>query len=60
MFRNLVFYQIVRKMHDRKLPSVTQHNITTNILIGIDSPKKFDYFKNNKLNEKKNKKKIKK
>lgn len=50
MFRR-IYLQInkdnVRYLHDRKLPEVIFSNYKTNKLIGVNSPKKADYSKNN-------------
>lgn len=62
MIRKTIWKQIIRKLHDSKLPSVTQFKkIKKTKLIGIDSPRKYDYYKSKtKLNDSQSKKNIKK
>jgi hypothetical protein len=56
MLKNSVFFLTKRFLHDRKLPSVIERQITNiycNKLIGTQSPRKADYCKENKKNKKK-------
>ena len=62
MLRKTIWKQIVRNLHDSKLPSVTNlKKIKKTKLIGVDSPRKYDYYKSKtKLNDSQSIKNIKK
>lgn len=62
MLSKTIWKQIIRNLHDSKLPSVTDlKKIKKTKLIGVDSPRKYDYYKSeSKLNDSKSIKNIKK
>tara|TARA_Y100000385_G_C13058338_1_gene623088 strand:- start:1481 stop:1675 length:195 start_codon:yes stop_codon:yes gene_type:complete len=62
MLSKTIWKQIIRNLHDSKLPTVTDlKKIKKTKLIGVDSPRKYDYYKSeSKLNDSKSIKNIKK